>query len=120
MRKTFFSVENLQNRYINYFELLKSSGAADREEERWSKDTDVLGAEINFDTEIEYINNWIVSRINYLDKYHFNYDTNIQDITYDHPDETIRIYNLQGQPLLLNQQLPKGIYIYRKKKIIKR
>lgn len=114
LRKTFFSVENLQKRYMNYFDILKTSGATEREEQRWSKDSDVLGDEINFDAEIEYIKNWIKRRINFLDQYLFNYHTDIQDVSEDH-HEIIRIYNLQGQEFLLNQHLPKGIYIYQYK-----
>lgn len=58
-RKTDFNPDNLYSRYESYYNILKQSAAAEREEQRWSGDSDVYGYEINFEKELEYIKNWI-------------------------------------------------------------
>ena len=115
LRKTFFSISNLQQRYEHYHDLLVTSGAAERETEKWSMDSDILGEMIDFDSEIEYIKNWIMRRIIYLDKKFLYYKiSSIENIPIEQNNNIISIYNLQGQKMPTNQQLPKGIYIYRK------
>lgn len=117
LRNSYFSLSNLTARYENYYNLLKLSGAAEREENKWSGDSDVYGHEINFDNEIVYITNWINSRINYLDS-QFDYD---ETMSIHHIEEDKRnsfIYNLLGQPIN-RQNTSKSIYIKNGKKYVK-
>ena len=97
LRKTYFSEENLISRYQGYYDMLVKSGAASREECKWSKDSDIGGYPLNFKSEIEYIKNWIINRLNYLDTNQFPISTNISEI---HQKESLSpktIYNMQGQ-----------------------
>lgn len=97
LRKTYFSEENLISRYQGYYDMLVKSGAASREECKWSKDTDIGGYPLNFKSEIEYIKNWIINRFNYLDTNQFPISTNISEI---HQKESLSpktIYNMLGQ-----------------------
>ena len=116
LRKTDFNPDNLYSRYESYYNILKQSGAAEREEQRWSGDSDVYGHEINFEKELEYIKNWINRRIAFLDK-HFQYedDTFISNTTYqsDNPN----IYSLFGQRINNLNQCKSNIYIINKKKV---
>ncbi len=97
LRKTYFSEENLISRYQGYYDMLVKSGAASREECKWSKDSDIGGYPLNFKSEIEYIKNWIINRLNYLDTNQFPISTNISEIhqkEYLSPKTT---YNMLGQ-----------------------
>ena len=114
LRKTVFSIANLQKRYEQYYDLLVKSGAAEREAEKWSMDSDILGEVIDFDSEIQYIKNWIMYRIIYLDKKFLYYIySSITDIPAEQHNNGMSIYNLQGQKMPNNQKLPKGMYIYK-------
>lgn len=97
LRKTYFSEENLISRYQGYYDMLVKSGAASREECKWSKDSDIGGYSLNFKSEIEYIKNWIINRLNYLDTNQFPISTNISEI---HQKESLSpktTYNMLGQ-----------------------
>ena len=97
LRKTYFSEENLISRYQGYYDMLVKSGAASREECKWSKDSDIGGYPLNFKSEIEYIKNWIINRLNYLDTNQFPVSTNISEI---HQKESLSpktTYNMLGQ-----------------------
>ena len=97
LRKTYFSEENLISRYQGYYDMLVKSGAASREECKWSKDSDIGGYPLNFKSEIEYIKNWIINRLNYLDSNQFPISTNISEI---HQKESLSpktTYNMLGQ-----------------------
>jgi hypothetical protein len=62
------STESLIERFTKYYLSIKNSGAASREEAKWSGDTDVWGDEINFDKEYEYICNWITQHLDAVEK----------------------------------------------------
>ena len=97
LRKTYFSEENLISRYQSYYDMLVKSGAASREETKWSEDSDIGGYPLNFKSEIEYIKNWIINRLNYLDTNQFPISTNISEI---HQKESLSpktTYNMLGQ-----------------------
>lgn len=97
LRKTYFSEENLISRYQGYYDMLVKSGAASREECKWSKDSDIGGYPLNFKSEIEYIKNWIINRLNDLDSNQFPVSTNISEI---HQKESLSpktTYNMLGQ-----------------------
>lgn len=113
LRKTVFSEDSLQKRYQYYYNLLKATGAAEREKEKWSMDSDIDGAIIDFDSEIAYIKNWITHRIKYLDEQKFYYHNSLINTYIEQKNSEGAIYNLQGQKMPKNQKLPKGIYIYK-------
>lgn len=116
LRKTVFSIYSLQKRYEHYYDLLVTSGAAEREAEKWSMDSDILGDIIDFDSEIEYIKNWITQRIIYLDKKFLYYmNSSVKDVTAEQKSNEINIYTLQGQKIKTPQ---KGIFIVNGKKVI--
>lgn len=97
LRKTYFCEENLISRYQGYYDMLVKSGAASREETKWSEDSDIGGYPLNFKSEIEYIKNWIINRLNYLDTNQFPISTNISEI---HQKESLSpktTYNMLGQ-----------------------
>lgn len=97
LRKTYFSEENLISRYQGYYDMLVKSGAASREECQWSKDSDIGGYPLNFKSEIEYIKNWIINRLNYLDSNQFPVSTNISEIHQKESLSTKTTYNMLGQ-----------------------
>ena len=115
LKRSFLSTDNLIKRYQDYYNLIKLSGAAQREEEKWSGDSDINGEEINFDNEIAYISDWISKHMKYLDSYIFPHDTKIRNISIAYKDR--KIYNLQGQSVNSNY---KGLCIRDGKKIIMR
>lgn len=112
LRTTFLSTDSLVRRYQDYYELLKNTGAAQREEERWSGDSDVRGEEISFQKEIAYITDWITRHMKYLDNNVFTTTTNISHplVSTHHTD----FYNLNGQRIHTPR---KGIYIWKGKKV---
>lgn len=119
LRKSFFSPKHLSDRYLSYYNKLKLSGAAKREQIRWSCDTDINGEVIDFDEEIQYINYWINQRIQYLDNiFDYNESTKIIELktTYD---ENAVFYNMHGQRINNSYSFKKGIYIRNGKKYIK-
>lgn len=97
LRKTYFSEDNLISRYQGYYDMLVKSGAASREECQWSKDSDIGGYPLNFKSEIEYIKNWIINRLNYLDTNQFPISTNISEIHQKESLSTKTTYNMLGQ-----------------------
>lgn len=97
LRKTYFSEDNLISRYQGYYDMLVKSGAASREECKWSKDSDIGGYPLNFKSEIEYIKNWIINRLNYLDTNQFPISTNISEIHQKESLSTKTTYNMLGQ-----------------------
>lgn len=97
LRQNFFSEQALVDRYKKYYDILKASGAAEREEARWSKDSDIGGYPLNFNEEMDYIANWIHQRLHYLDTQLYPPTTNIKDVTTSNLKAPHLIFNLQGQ-----------------------
>ena len=97
LRKTYFSEENLISKYQDYYNMLVKSGAASREENKWSEDSDIGGYPLNFKEEIEYIKNWIINRLNYLDTNQFPISTHISEIHQEENTVQKPIYNMLGQ-----------------------
>lgn len=107
LRKNHLSTESLINRYLSYYYLIHESGAAQREEEKWSKDTDIDGKELNFNDEINYIKDWFTKHMIYLDNKISSYSTDIKIVTNKKDDY---LYNLNGQRVNKNN-IGKGLYI---------
>lgn len=121
------STDSLIQRVTQYYHLIKNSGAAQRETNKWSGDSDIMGEEIDFDKEYNYICDWITKHMEAIDKKGFPvlYDKEFIDSLYAGiPNKTIinktdnHIYTLSGQRVNPTQQLKHGIYIVNKKKVI--
>lgn len=97
LRQSYFSEEALVNRYQKYYHILSASGAAQREELRWSKDSDIGGYPLNFKEEMNYITDWIHQRLHYLDTRLYPPTTSIRSTAIDHNKSKRPMYNLQGQ-----------------------
>jgi len=104
LRKTYFSEENLISRYQGYYDMLVKSGAASREETKWSEDSDIGGYPLNFKEEIEYIKNWIIERLKYLDTTQFPLSTDISEIYQEENTVQKPIYNMLGQKVGVSYQ----------------
>ena len=104
LRKTYFSEENLISKYQGYYNMLVKSGAANREETKWSEDSDIGGYPLNFKEEIEYIKNWIIQRLNYLDTTQFPLSTHISEIHQEENTIQKPIYNILGQKVGVSYQ----------------
>lgn len=123
LRKTILSSDQMITRYANYFDALDFSGAAQREMDLWSGDSDVNNEEINFEYEIYYISYWLSRHLQYLDENMFkpiDYPTD-HIITVNNSSEQPRaVYNIRGQKISNSLSLQKGIYIVDGKKYIVR
>lgn len=64
LRENFFKEDSLVKRFEAYFDLFHETGAAEREEERWSG---VDKIELDFESEKDFIASWIPQRIAYVD-----------------------------------------------------
>lgn len=104
LRKTYFSEENIISKYQSYYDMLEKSGAASREESKWSKDSDIGGYPLNFKNEIEYIKNWIINRLKYLDTTQFTLSTDISEIHQEENTVQKPIYNMLGQKVGVSYQ----------------
>ena len=125
LREELFTPDSLFARYHHYYDMLKRSGAAQREETRWSGDSDVRGETIDFDKEINYIRKWIDVHIEWLDGawypldlwYEWYESQGINETT-AHPCRP-GIYTLNGQKIdARRQNLHPGIYIINGKKTV--
>lgn len=121
------STESLIERFTKYYNALKNSGAAQRETDKWSGDSDIQGEEIDFDKEYEYICDWITKHMEAVDKKGFPvlYDKEYMDSIFARIDNKIiinksdnHIYTLSGQRINSTNQLKHGIYIVNRKKVI--
>lgn len=116
LRKTLFSDENLINRYKKYYDILKLSGAAEREENKWSGDSDVNYMIINYDNEMTYITDWITRHMQYLDREVFPASTSINMVNVKYKDNNI--YNLNGQLIKKNNNSISRLFISNRKKYV--
>ncbi len=70
LRATYFSHTSLLNRFKSYRELFRDSGADKREIKRWQGSD---GITMDFDGEIDYMDNWLRQRLKTLDA-QYNYE----------------------------------------------
>ena len=99
--------------FDRYFDLFERSGAAGRETERWNGINDVT---IDFETEKDYIHDWVPRRIVYLDTdYGYHKTQGFQDINSEnHESETT--YGIDGRK---TSNSTRGIVIKNGKKILR-
>ena len=118
LRQNILSTDNLIARYTQYFDRIYLSGAAAREENKWSEDTDIKEEELNFEQEIYYISYWLARHLVYLDQTRFLLKENETITGIKHQQNMQQektIYNLQGQKIKTPR---KGIFIMDGKKMI--
>ena len=127
LRQSWLATNSILNRFKAYFELFKTGGADQREYARWSYDTDVERLPLNFETEMEYLEDWFTRRMNYLDNTRFKINelppTGIDDIQLSRNTPKAGIYTIGGQLISTDcseqtlHALPSGIYLINGKKV---
>ena len=112
-----------------YYQAIKHSGAAAREEARWSGDDDVWNDVIDFDTEYVYICDWIRRRMQFIDNtelplfykqsYFDELCTWTPSLNTTH-SSLLTIYDLSGRKVShgMKRELRPGLYISEGRKII--
>lgn len=68
LRETKLNTDSLVNRFRTAIDELEMSGAASREENRWSGDSDLAGKDLDLSAEMDYVEDWIRRRMAYLDE----------------------------------------------------
>jgi hypothetical protein len=109
-----------------YYQAVKNSGAAKREETKWSQDTDVWGDVIDFDTEYIYICDWIRRRMEFIDVTElplFYKQSYFDDLSTRLPMLNVKasqnIYDLCGRRIAGGKkELKPGLYVKDGRKII--
>lgn len=64
LRSAQLHTDTIIKRFTDYKDMFDISGASRREENRW---TNTDAGTLNFDNEMEYLSNWVTTRMNYLD-----------------------------------------------------
>lgn len=105
LRQTWLNTDNLVARFQAAVDELENSGAAAREEARWSHDSDINGQTLDISAEMNRVEQWIRRHMAYLDENVFvrtagvpgdadgDGEVSIADIT------TILDYMLSGKPI---------------------
>lgn len=120
LRNNVLSTDQITTRYTHFFDVIDLSGAAQREQNKWSEDTDINSEILNFEQEIYYIIYWLSRHLNYLDNNQFKpseegISTNIHSSISHHCLNDYSLYNINGQKISVPL---KGIYIMNGKKIV--
>lgn len=125
LRRNYLATESILNRFRTYLDEFKTVGADQRESRKWSGNSDVAGHTLDFDDEMNYIEDWFTRRMEYLDDVRFE----LSSLPTGGLD-TVRVlqsasdvYNMNGQKVAtLNtiQSLPAGVYIVNGKKVVKK
>ena len=122
LRSTTLSTDSLIERYLSYYKLMERSGARDREERRWSGDSDIGNQMLYIGTEINYIMDWIKRHTEVMDQTVFPLP--VKPVMADSQQKnTVRqtgTFLLSGQRLNDNSVLWPGIYIRNGRKVIVR
>lgn len=121
LRPGILSTDSVQARFARVFDRLLSSGAARREAQRWSGDTDIHGLQIDLEAERDRVLEWIDRRLAYLDR---NFTpSSIQRAEADGSYRPLRgIYLPDGRRLPHTEvkSLPQGFYIVDGQKVVVR
>ena len=116
LRENILSTINLKERYIDYYNNIHLSGADKREENLWSKDTDIAGEILDFENEIDFILEWITQHMQYLDEHQFKQvNTHIDNINIK---DNKTYYNLYGQKINISNGANVRVYINNGKKYV--
>ena len=126
LRQDHLATERILSRFRTQLDEFKRCGAAQREYDRWSYDSDVAGHALNFDEEMDYLTDWFTRRMNYLDNIRFKIDelpSEVTGITIQQSGiGTNNVYDLNGKKVGTVgdfSTLPAGVYIVNGHKIIK-
>lgn len=140
LRKTYFNPDSLTARFAAYRDLFKDSGADVREYDRWNGSD---GISVAFDKEMVYLDKWIHSRVETLDK-QYGYDAvlGVRNVMTDNfsvsggqgqiiirsdNGANVRIYNMEGvlvrrinvdAGVSVVDNVQKGIYIVNNHKVL--
>ncbi len=118
LRRSYLAEEELLARYQSYYELVTGCGAAIREENKWSYDSDISGNKLNIKEEYSgYITEWLKQRLSFLDEEFEKTTAGILSTSFSQPTNKQNLYNLLGQKI---QQPSKGVYILAGKKYIRK
>lgn len=128
LRNSYLATESILQRFRTYLQRFKVCGAAQREYNKWSGDTDIDRRNLNFDNEMEYLTDWFTRRMNYLDKTRFDIAslpaTGISTAQTSEQASGKGVYTLDGRHISDDtssqrlRQLPNGIYIVDGRKVI--
>lgn len=100
LRKNLFSLESLKQRFTDYFNLFTTTGASEREIERWNGIDNIY---LDFGNEEGYINTWLEQRLEYTDAL-FGYNP-LSIVNEDHiPSSTSRLILHGGQIFILRNK----------------
>ena len=111
----------------HYYQAIKLSGAAAREEAKWSGDDDVWNDVIDFDTEYDYICDWIRRRMDFIDQTElplFYKSTYFDELCTRTPalntqPSTHNIYDLSGRKVISYPSSPNTrLYLRDRRKFI--
>ncbi len=130
LRNSHLRTDNILQRFRTYLDCFKLCGADQREAAKWSYDSDVNGHVIDFDSEMDYIDDWFTRRMTYLDNTRFNISelpaTGISNINTEAVAPHHGIYTISGRKISddsSEEQLHKlqpGMYIINGRKTIVR
>ena len=147
LRESWLNTESILDRFRKQLTEFKTAGAAEREYARWNGDSDIAGHNLDFDDELSYIETWIRKRMKYLDDERFHIDELPSAIDqHPAPDTHLEICLRAGQLVIFAEsqqhvsihavggqvvrsltlqpgenvvgELPPGIYLIGKKKIV--
>lgn len=128
LRNSYLATESILQRFRTYLQRFKVCGAAQREYNKWSGDTDIDRRNLDFDNEMEYLTDWFTRRMNYLDKTRFDIAslpaTGISTAQTSELASGKGVYTLDGRHISDDtssqrlRQLPNGIYIVDGRKVI--
>lgn len=113
----------------HYYKAVKNSGAAAREEAKWSGDSDVWGDVIDFDSEYAYICDWIKRRMEFIDQKElplFYKQSYFDELCIWQPSSDFNdahaVYDLSGRKITNGSttNLKPGVYVRAGRKIIVR
>ncbi|MBQ3631530.1 MAG: CotH kinase family protein [Prevotella sp.] len=126
LRQSFLATESILQRFRTYLDEFKTCGADKREYAKWSGNSDLSGHSLNFDTEMNYIEDWFTRRMNYLDTERFDIaslpEQGIASLT-TAPSTNHTVYDLRGRAVGTAadfNSLPAGLYIIDGKKQLKK
>ena len=117
--------DNLLALLTKYYRAVKNSGAAAREEAKWSGDSDVWGEVIDFDAQYALIYDWIKRRMDFIDQTEFPLfykQSYFDELSTSLPTVAAtvsgQLYNLGGQRVNQHGGLRPGLYIRNGKKMV--